>query len=114
MSESNIKKHCQLFERKKGESPSDEKRPEHFTTSNNKKNNTTKVDLSTQDLDSFSTSLSSVKHEHACPNTKMMIIGSVGMIMCKRPGGSVGRASDSRSKDPRFEPHLRQEHKKHL
>ena len=29
-------------------------------------------------------------------------------------GGSVGIASDSRSKDPRFEPRLRQEHKKNV
>ena len=31
-----------------------------------------------------------------------------------RQGGSVGRVSDSRSKDRRFESHLRQEHKKNL
>ena len=29
----------------------------------------------------------------------------------KRQGGSVGRASNSRSKDRRYEPQLRQEHK---
>ena len=33
----------------------------------------------------------------------------VCVVLCC--GGSVGRASDSRYKDPRFEPRLRQEHK---